>query len=113
MGHSKRLRADRADPEDCAEYRKYRQMGEEICQRLDEACREKQPISAAPEGDTVTNEAEQVTSAADRWTCPACGGPSTGKFLPNSSGLSAPDHCPQGAAGNHATLWEKQGINRK
>ena len=80
MDHSKRLSADRADPEDCAEYRKYRQMGEEICQRLDEACREKQPISAAPEGDTVTNEAEQVTSAADRWTCPACGGANTGRF---------------------------------
>ncbi|MFR2289320.1 MAG: hypothetical protein ACLS69_06000, partial [Butyricicoccus sp.] len=80
MNHSKRLSAGRVDPEDCAEYRKYRQMGEEICQRLNEACRQKQPISTVPEGDTVTNEAEQVTSAAERWTCPACGGANTGRF---------------------------------
>ena len=80
MGHPKRLSAGRVDPEDCAEYRKYRQMGEEICQRLNEACRQKQPISTVPEGDTVTNEAEQVTSAAERWTCPACGGANTRRF---------------------------------
>lgn len=80
MGHPQRLGAGRVDPEDCAEYRKYRQMGEEICQRLNEAYREKQPISAAPERDTMTNEAEQAASAADRWTCPACGGANKGKF---------------------------------
>ena len=78
---TQRLSAGRIDPEDCAEYRKYRQMGDEICQALDQArSGSKQPADAAPEENAVMHEAAQVTSAVGPWTCPACGGTNTGKF---------------------------------
>ena len=80
-GRPKMISPGRIDPEDCAEYRKYRQMGDEICQALDQArSGSKQPADAAPEENAVMHEAAQVTSAAGLWTCPACGGTNTGKF---------------------------------
>ena len=71
----------RVDPEDCAEYRKYRQMGDEICQALEQArSGSKQPAGAVPEENAVMREAAQDIPAAGPWTCPACGGANTGKF---------------------------------
>lgn len=80
-GRPKMINASRVDPEDCAEYRKYRQMGDEICQALDQArSGSKQPAGAVPEENAVMREAAQDIPAAGPWTCPACGGANTGRF---------------------------------
>ena len=80
-GRPKMINASRVDPEDCAEYRKYRQMGDEICQALEQArSGGKQPAGAAPEENIIMREAAQDIPAAGPWTCPACGGANTGKF---------------------------------
>ena len=80
-GRPKMINASRVDPEDCAEYRKYRQMGDEICQALEQArSGGKQPTGAAPEENAVMREAAQDIPAAGPWTCPACGGANTGRF---------------------------------
>lgn len=80
-GRPKMINASRVDPEDCAEYRKYRQMGDEICQALEQArSGGKQPAGAVPEENAVMREAAQDIPAADPWTCPACGGANTGRF---------------------------------
>ena len=80
-GRPKMINASRVDPEDCAEYRKYRQMGDEICQALEQArSGGKQPAGAAPEENTIMREAAQDIPAAGPWTCPACGGANTGRF---------------------------------
>ena len=80
-GRPKMINASRVDPEDCAEYRKYRQMGDEICQALEQArSGGKQPAGAASEENAVMHEAAQDIPAAGPWTCPACGGNNQGKF---------------------------------
>ena len=80
-GRPKMINASRVDPEDCAEYRKYRQMGDEICQALEQArSGGKQPAGAASEENNIMREAAQDIPAAGPWTCPACGGANTGKF---------------------------------
>ena len=73
--------ANDVNPENCMEYRKYRQMGDEICQALEQArSGGKQPAGAAPEENIIMREAAQDIPAAGPWTCPACGGANTGKF---------------------------------
>ena len=73
--------ANEVNPENCMEYRKYRQMGDEICQALEQArSGGKQPAGAAPEENIIMREAAQDIPAAGPWTCPACGGTNTGKF---------------------------------
>ena len=80
-GRPKMINASRVDPEDCAEYRKYRQLGDEICQALEQArSGGKQPAGAVPEENAVMREAAQDIPAAGPWTCPACGGANTGRF---------------------------------
>lgn len=80
-GRPKMINASRVDPEDCAEYRKYRQMGDEICQALEQARSSgKQPAGAVQEENAVMREAAQDIPAAGPWTCPACGGANTGRF---------------------------------
>ena len=80
-GRPKMISPARVDPEDCAEYRKYRQMGDEICQALEQArSGGKQPAGAASEENIIMREAAQDIPAAGPWTCPACGGANTGKF---------------------------------
>lgn len=80
-GRPKMINASRVDPEDCAEYRKYRQMGDEICQALEQArSGDKQPAGAALEENIIMREAAQDIPAAGPWTCPACGGNNQGKF---------------------------------
>ena len=80
-GRPKMINASRVEPEDCAEYRKYRQMGDEICQALEQArSGDKQPAGAALEENIIMREAAQDIPAAGPWTCPACGGANTGRF---------------------------------
>ena len=54
MLRPKSFNAGRPDPESCAEYRKYRQMGDEICLCLEEARR------GSPAADAVPGEAPAV-----------------------------------------------------
>ena len=80
-GRPKMINAGRVDPEDCAEYRKCRQMGDEICQALEQArSGGKQPAGAALEENNIMREAARDIPAAGPWTCPACGGNNQGKF---------------------------------
>lgn len=73
--------ANEVNPENCMEYRKYRQMGDEICQALEQArSGGKQPVGAAPEENIIMREAARDIPAAGPWTCPACGGNNQGKF---------------------------------
>ena len=73
--------ANEVNPENCMEYRKYRQMGDEICQALEQArSGGKQPAGAVPEENIIMREAAQDIPAAGPWTCPACGGANTGRF---------------------------------
>lgn len=77
MERSKTIIPSRVDPEDCAEYRKYRQMGEEICQALDQA---RSGEEAANDAQETPVTSESAANAAAPWTCPACGGNNQGKF---------------------------------
>ena len=110
-GRPKMINASRVDPEDCAEYRKYRQMGDEICQALEQArSGGKQPAGAAPEENIIMREAAQDIPAAGPWTCPACGGANTGKFCeycgsPRPLQLPARHECCCGR--NDTTTWEE------
>ena len=77
-GRPKMINASRVDPEDCAEYRKYRQMGDEICQALDQA--RSGSGGAANDAQETPATSESAANAAGPWTCSACGGANTGKF---------------------------------
>lgn len=78
MGQPQTFRtAGRPDPETCADYRKYRQMGEEICQALEQA---RSGGREAAQEAPAEIERESTASATGQWTCPACGGANTGKF---------------------------------
>ena len=78
MGGPKMISPARVDPEDCAEYRKYRQMGDEICQALEQA--RSGGGEAANDAQKAPAASESAANAAGPWTCPACGGANTGKF---------------------------------
>ena len=78
-GRTQVLGAGRPDPETCAEYRKYRQMGEEICRRLEEARSGKRPADAGTEQAPAQTQ-QEGNPAAGAWVCPACGGTNEGRF---------------------------------
>ena len=71
-----------ADPENCAEYRKYRQMGDEICQALEQARSGSREAAPSAQEEPAMNESAGAANAAAAgpWTCPACGGANTGRF---------------------------------
>ena len=77
MERSKTIIPSRVDPEDCAEYRKYRQMGEEICQALDQARSGGKAFSDVQKASAAS---ESAANASGPWICPACGGNNQGKF---------------------------------
>ena len=77
MERSKAFSPARVDPEDCAEYRKYRQMGDEICQALEQA---RSGGEAANDAQETPVTSESTANTAGPWTCPACGGNNQGKF---------------------------------
>ena len=72
-GRPKMINASRVDPEDCAEYRKYRQMGDEICLCLEEARRGSAAEDAVPGEAPAVLQTEAAPSSGP-WTCSACGG---------------------------------------
>lgn len=73
MLRPKSFNAGRPDPENCAEYRKYRQMGDEICLCLEEARRGSAAADAVPGEAPAVLQTEAAPSSGP-WTCSACGG---------------------------------------
>ena len=73
MLRPKSFNAGRPDPESCAEYRKYRQMGDEICLCLEEARRGSAAADAVPGEAPAVLQTEAAPSSGP-WTCSACGG---------------------------------------
>lgn len=68
--------ANEVNPENCMEYRKYREMGDEIRAALQQAME-----IARGGGETPAPMQETpAPAAAGPWTCPACGGQNNGKF---------------------------------
>ena len=68
--------ANEVNPENCMEYRKYREMGDEIRAALQQAME-----IARGGGETPAPVQETpAPAAAGPWTCPSCGGQNNGKF---------------------------------
>lgn len=114
FGHS--ITSDNgADPEDCPEYCKYRDMGQELCDEINRA----RGINTAP-AQTATRSTEVGAAAAapaesGAWICAGCGAENTGKFCEScgsprpvreanvcegcgwrpEAGESAPKFCPE------------------
>lgn len=80
------LSTGRFDPTNDHEYRKYEQMGREICEevrRIQQMAREMpsgQATAAAVENTVAAVEMPQAAPATGPWTCPNCGGDNSGKF---------------------------------
>ncbi len=64
------------DPMDYPEYRKYYNMGDEICQAVREM-REQPAASAAP---AAASAPAAAAPASGPWSCPGCGAQNSGKF---------------------------------
>lgn len=69
--------ANDVNPENCMEYRKYREMGDEIRAALQQAM---EIARGGGETPTPVQETPAPMAAAGPWTCPACGGQNNGKF---------------------------------
>ena len=69
--------ANEVNPENCMEYRKYREMGDEIRAALQQAM---EIARGGGETPTPVQETPAPMAAAGPWTCPACGGQNNGKF---------------------------------
>lgn len=69
--------ANEVNPENCMEYRKYREMGDEIRAALQQAM---EIARGGGETPAPVQETPAPTAAAGPWTCSACGGQNNGKF---------------------------------
>ena len=69
--------ANDVNPENCMEYRKYREMGDEIRAALQQAM---EIARGGGETPAPMQETPAPMAAAGPWTCPACGGNNQGKF---------------------------------
>ena len=68
------------DPESSPEYRKYREMGDEIRQMLLRLMEAARGGEAEAPTQRAAREESAPTPAAGPWICPACGGQSSGNF---------------------------------
>ena len=80
MGQTLNVAPVNFDPENSMEYRKYREMGDEIRAALQQVMETARGGAAAQ--PTVQEEAAPASAvaAAGPWVCPACGGQNSGKF---------------------------------
>ena len=69
--------ANDVNPENCMEYRKYREMGDEIRAALQQAM---EIARGGGETPAPMQETPAPMAAAGPWTCPSCGGQNNGKF---------------------------------
>ena len=68
------------DPESNREYRKYREMGDEIRAALQQVMETARGGAAAQPTAQEETAPASAAAAAGPWACPACGGQNSGKF---------------------------------
>ena len=103
--------ANEVNPENCMEYRKYRQMGDEICQALEQArSGGKQPAGAAPEENIIMREARRTFPRQAPGPVPPAAAPTRADSA-NTAVPPAPDSCPRGMNTAAAEMAQPHGRN--
>lgn len=67
------------DPMDYPEYRKYYNMADEICQRVQQL-RKQAPAAPSAEANAPVQSTPAAPANAGPWACPGCGAQNSGKF---------------------------------
>ena len=80
MGQTMNVAPVNFDPENSMEYRKYREMGDEIRAALQQVMETARGGAAAQPAMQEEPAPAPAAAAAGPWTCPACGGQNSGKF---------------------------------
>ena len=80
MGQTMNAAVVNFDPENSMEYRKYREMGDEIRAALQQVMETARGGAAAQPAMQEEPAPAPAAAAAGPWTCPACGGQNSGKF---------------------------------
>ena len=80
MGQTMNVAPVNFDPENSTEYRKYREMGDEIRAALQQVMETARGGAAAQSAVQEEPAPAPAAAAAGPWTCPACGGQNSGKF---------------------------------
>ena len=80
MGQTMNVAPVNFDPENSMEYRKYREMGDEIRAALQQVMETARGGAAAQPTAQEEPAPASAAAAAGPWVCPACGGQNSGKF---------------------------------
>ena len=80
MGQTMNAAVVNFDPENSMEYRKYREMGDEIRAALQQVMETARGGAAAQPAMQEEPAPAPAAAAAGPWVCPACGGQNSGKF---------------------------------
>ena len=80
MGQTMNAAVVNFDPENSMEYRKYRDMGDEIRAALQQVMETARGGAAAQPAMQEEPAPAPAAAAAGPWACPACGGQNSGKF---------------------------------
>lgn len=80
MGQTMNVAPVNFDPENSMEYRKYREMGDEIRAALQQVMETARGGAAAQPAMQEEPAPAPAAAAAGPWVCPACGGQNSGKF---------------------------------
>lgn len=80
MGQTMNAAVVNFDPENSMEYRKYREMGDEIRAALQQVMETARGGAAAQPTAQEETAPASAAAAAGPWACPACGGQNSGKF---------------------------------
>ena len=80
MGQTMNVAPVNFDPENSMEYRKYREMGDEIRAALQQVMETARGGAAAQPTAQEEPAPASAAAAAGPWACPACGGQNSGKF---------------------------------
>ena len=80
MGQTMNVAPVNFDPENSMEYRKYREMGDEIRAALQQVMETARGGAAAQPTAQEEPVPASAAAAAGPWACPACGGQNSGKF---------------------------------
>ena len=80
MGQTMNVAPVNFDPENSMEYRKYREMGDEIRAALQQVMETARGGAAAQPAMQEEPAPAPAAAAAGPWACPACGGQNSGKF---------------------------------
>ena len=80
MGQTMNVAPVNFDPENSMEYRKYREMGDEVRAALQQVMETARGGAAAQPTAQEEPAPASAAAAAGPWACPACGGQNSGKF---------------------------------